>query len=172
MRTDKQLIIHCLGVMRDGLIGECGDRSFFEIHADGSVRLVTEDLVRHDTKMSIDQLVNRLSPNSDKSMDSEVDAIYNEYPRKRDVGAARVAIRRALMDAEIPTNDRIRFLKIATWLYAKHVKEKKVEQHLIPYCATWFNRKSYLNAKETVLRLMLKPRSASSASPATAPTKP
>jgi hypothetical protein len=78
---------------------------------------------------------------------ASVDEIFRLYPRKRDIGAAREAIRAALKDTEIPCpkNQRAAFLINAVKTYAAFVESKKTDQYMIPYPATWFRRKSYLN---------------------------
>jgi len=87
---------------------------------------------------------------------SQAEAIYREYPRKRDVGAARKAIRRALRDTEIPVvaEQRFIYLQAATRLFALWTQENKTEKDYVPYPATWFNRKSYLNAPDSVFKMM------------------
>lgn len=87
-----------------------------------------------------------------KSESSKVRMIYDSYPRKVAVGYARNAIARALKDTEIPVAANMRFLYLltATRLIAKYHQDKKTPKEKIPYPATWFNGKSYLNSPEVV----------------------
>lgn len=88
--------------------------------------------------------------------DIDSQSIYNSYPRRRDIAAARVAIQRAMKDTEIPcaAKDRPLFLALAVGLYSLVCKREGKELTYIPYPATWFNRKSYLNGSKMVLALM------------------
>lgn len=83
--------------------------------------------------------------------DAAIMVLYRSYPRPRDVEAARRAIRGALVDTEIPHPDRYLFLQVAVQLYKTHYKG---DPKMIPYPATWFRRKSYLNNPAAVLRTM------------------
>lgn len=105
--------------------------------------------------------------------DEQVMVLYRMYPRSRDIGAARRAIRSALNDREIPHADRYLYLQTAVDLYRRHCPE---DPKMIPYPATWFNRKSYLNEQQAVLKCMqtmMDPNNQpSSATPRTAAWKP
>jgi len=80
-------------------------------------------------------------------IEDQIQIIYDAYPRRRDIGAARKAIKRALADKEIPgpAAKRADTLLRAVHRYNEFVVLKRVERDYIPYPATWFNRKSYLN---------------------------
>lgn len=89
-----------------------------------------------------------LSSQRDSRENEIIKEIYTAYPRHRDIEAARKAIRRALRDPEIPgpASGRAAFLLNATKMFAEHVQKRGTERDYIPYPATWFNRKSYLNS--------------------------
>jgi len=72
---------------------------------------------------------------------SDVDSIYREYPRKKSPEPAKKAIRKALENLE--DEDPVGALKRRVVLFAQSPAGRK-EKQFIPYPASWFNAKSYL----------------------------
>lgn len=161
MKADKPTIAHCIRVMLKSAADMYGD-DFRVILGPKHVQIEVQDLVGHDLKVeTVEQLVNHLVPNASSEVRKQERAediakILAEYPRRRDLGAARSAVSAALADGEIPVPvaERAEYLRVATRLFARWCAVNKKEQEWIPYPQTWFRRKSYLNATKVVLSLM------------------
>ena len=118
-----------------------------------SVREITG--THHFTTKKAEEIIDRIfcKELSDEIV-QQVEEIYEAYPRRRDPHAARLAIRTAIADAEIPHPDKFSFLLTAVMMFALHCKSTNKDASYIPYPATWIRRKSYLNAPQAVLKAM------------------
>ena len=156
---NKSGIAEALALLSDHLDRKFEGRAFLSL-AGGHYMLSVRELTgtEHFSSKNPGEIVDRIMPR-DVCVTAEalVDQIYAAYPRRRDPGTSKRAIRKALVDPDIPHENRGAFLLAAVEMFAEFCRCNYVEERkkYIPYPATWMNRKSYLNGELTqVLRWM------------------
>jgi len=159
---NKEQIVIALELLNQGLEIRYAERAMLSIapghyillekKEDGSVVQTSSDSAMDIVAMLVDQT------DAEKTQTAKINMLYAEYPRKIAVGYARSAIAKALKDTEIPVlkDRRFLYLMTAVKLVAKYHKDKGTPKEKIPYPATWFNGKYYLNNPEVVKRWMPK----------------
>ena len=165
---NKKQLAEALTAITGHLDVKFDGRAFLSL-AGGHYMLSVRELtgIEHFSSKDPTEVIGRLLPKDDSvRVSTQVEEIYAAYPRRRDPGSAKLAIKTALIDPEIPHPDRFAYLLAAVQLYAASQQERGEDRtNFIPYPATWMRRKSYLNAPKMVLAWMAGARLAAKLTP-------